>query len=184
MDTSSSIPAQLAAGSATTEQALKIFDSLDPVSVESMLGNWRGEGFHTGHIMDGLLENYHWYGKRYDSAEHAHPLVFATPGGGRLCVNPTLMGPALALANRSAVLNREWLGRAFQYCLPLFATRKPRARLRMTEYRGKVSATMVYDSLPINDVFRRIDDNTVFGVMDFRGMRQPFFFILRRELAG
>ena len=33
----------------------------------------------------------------------------------------------------------------------------PLARLRMTEYRGVVSATMIYDSLPLNDVFRKVD---------------------------
>jgi hypothetical protein len=26
----------------------------------------------------------------------------------------------------------------------------------MTEYRGVVSATMIYDALPINDVFRKV----------------------------
>jgi hypothetical protein len=51
----------------------------------------------------------------------------------------------------------------------------------MTTYRGKSSATMIYDQLPINDVFRKIDQDAVFGVMDFKGMKSPFFFILRRE---
>ena len=52
---------------------------------------------------------------------------------------------------------------------------------RMTEYRGVVSATMIYDSLPINDIFRKVDDDTVLGVMDLRFTPQPFFFILLRE---
>ena len=51
----------------------------------------------------------------------------------------------------------------------------------MIEYRGKVSAAMQYDNLPINDIFHRIDDRTVLGVMDLKGMRQPFFFLLERE---
>ncbi len=51
----------------------------------------------------------------------------------------------------------------------------------MTSYRGKSSATMIYDQLPINDVFRKIDQDAVFGVMDLKGMKSPFFFILRRE---
>ena len=54
----------------------------------------------------------------------------------------------------------------------------------MTTYRGKSSATMIYDQLPINDVFRKIDQDAVFGVMDFKGMKSPFFFILRREHEG
>jgi hypothetical protein len=40
---------------------------------------------------------------------------------------------------------------------------------------------MIYDDLPINDVFRKVDNNTVLGVMDLKGMEQPFFFVLRRE---
>jgi hypothetical protein len=44
----------------------------------------------------------------------------------------------------------------------------------MTEYRGVVSATMIYDALPINDVFRKVEDGTVLGAMDFRLIRQPF----------
>jgi hypothetical protein len=60
-------------------------------------------------------------------------------------------------------------------------TWKPRARLRMMEYRGVVTATMSYDALPINDHFRRVDADTVIGVMDFRTIDRPFVFVLRRE---
>jgi hypothetical protein len=49
------------------------------------------------------------------------------------------------------------------------------------EYRGKVSATMIYDYLPINDTFRKVDDNTVLGIMDDKQSSQPFFFILKRD---
>ena len=34
---------------------------------------------------------------------------------------------------------------------------------------------------PIVDVFRRLDAHTLLGVMDARGISQPFFFTLRRE---
>ena len=40
---------------------------------------------------------------------------------------------------------------------------------------------MIYDSLPINDVFRKVDDHTVLGLMDLKGMKDPFFFVLTRE---
>jgi hypothetical protein len=26
-----------------------------------------------------------------------------------------------------------------------------------------------------------VDDNTVLGIMDLKGMKQPFFFVLRRD---
>jgi hypothetical protein len=48
------------------------------------------------------------------------------------------------------------------------------------EHRGVVSATMVYDQLPILDCFRRIDEGTILGVMDLKGMARPFFFSLSR----
>ncbi len=43
---------------------------------------------------------------------------------------------------------------------------------------------MIYDQLPMNDVFRKIDQDAVFGVADLTGMKSPFFFILRREHGG
>jgi Domain of unknown function (DUF4334) len=35
---------------------------------------------------------------------------------------------------------------------------------------GVVTATMSYDALPINDHFRRVDADTVIGVMDVRSI--------------
>ena len=41
---------------------------------------------------------------------------------------------------------------------------------------------MIDDQLPIQDVFRRIDDDAVLALMDRKGMKDPFFFLLRRQL--
>jgi hypothetical protein len=100
-------------------------------------------------------------------------------GGEIISVNPALM--PIGLLNNPAVPRGPLVGRLFQLGLPLLRTRRSRARLRMTEYRGKQSATMIYDDQPINDVFRRVDADTVLGLMDMKGMAQPFFFLLRRE---
>ncbi|MCA9716303.1 MAG: DUF4334 domain-containing protein [Myxococcales bacterium] len=54
------------------------------------------------------------------------------------------------------------------------------ASLRMVQYRGPATATMIYDKHPIFDHFRRIDDDTVLGVMDRKGDAAPLFFFLRR----
>ena len=51
----------------------------------------------------------------------------------------------------------------------------------MTEFRGKVSATMLYDAKAINDVFRKIDADSVFGLMDRKGDKKPYFFKLMKE---
>lgn len=177
-----SIFERLSEGSAKTDEALVIFDSLEPVDVGFMIGDWKGEGFHTDHPMDGLLEAYHWYGKRFESQEDVHPLVFTTLGGGLACVNPAFMGLSLGLMGRVRMPRSTSIWRLFQVAMPLLTTSKSRARLRMTSYRGKTSATMIYDQLPINDVFHKIDENSVLGIMDLKGMKKPFFFILRREL--
>ncbi len=63
----------------------------------------------------------------------------------------------------------------------LSQTRKARARLRTTRYRGTDTATMMYDQLPINDVFRRISDDAVIGAMDLKGSPAPYFFVVRRD---
>ena len=55
------------------------------------------------------------------------------------------------------------------------------ASLRMVEYRGVVTATMVYDKQPIFDHFRKIDDDTMVGAMDRKGEAAPLLFVLRRR---
>lgn len=179
----SAVPSLTAAqaGPMTTDAALALFDSLAPVDTAFMLGAWRGAGFPTQHPLDGVLEAYHWHGKRFESTEDVHPLVFDTAGGNTTSVNPVAFMPALRFFGTGPLPRSAAVGRIFQLCLPLFATRRSRARLRMTEYRGKESATMIYDALPINDVFRKLDGNTVLGVMDLKGMARPFFFVLHRE---
>lgn len=168
----------------TTEEALAYYDSLPVVATEFMLGNWQGEGFVTNHAMDGLLEAYHWHGKRFDGVEDVHPLVINTLSGKKTQLNPKFMGPFLGLMIRYRLPKWPILGKLFQLFLPLLSTSKSKARLRMTEFRGVSTATMSYDQLPINDVFRKVDDNTVLGVMDLKGMSQPFFFVLRREQSS
>lgn len=64
---------------------------------------------------------------------------------------------------------------------PALRTHAPTARLREVEYRGVTSAGMIYDHLPIIDHFRRADEHTLLGVMDLRGLAEPYFFVLRRE---
>jgi hypothetical protein len=63
----------------------------------------------------------------------------------------------------------------------LLGTTSPKARLRTTRYRGVDTATMIYDQLPINDVFRALHDDAVLGAMDLRGFTTPYFFVLKRD---
>jgi hypothetical protein len=172
-------PNSTAHSATASERALAYFDSLEPASVEFMLGKWRGEGVPTDHPMDGMLENFNWHGKEFVSADHVHPLVFKRHDGMLVKLNPQWM--PMKYARNTAFSRQEWFRKLFDLGTRVMQTQASKARLRMTEYRGKSSATMIYDDLPINDVFRKIDDNTVLGVMDLKGMRQPFFFKLSRE---
>jgi hypothetical protein len=70
---------------------------------------------------------------------------------------------------------------AFGRLRPLLYTNEPKARLRTIEHRGVSTAAMVYDALPIIDVFRRIGPDVVLGAMDMRGLPAPFFFLLERD---
>jgi len=164
--------------SSTLAQALARFDALPAVTTLDMLGEWRGFGEHTGHEMDGLLEAYGWYGKRFDSEEAVHPLLFRRSDGTRYAVDPRRI--PLGLAPYHALTRNAVATALFRVATPLLRTTAPRARLRAVTYRGVTTAAMVYDHLPIIDCFRRIDHRTMLGLMDMRGAA-PFFFRLERD---
>lgn len=168
------------AGQASTAEALALFDSLEGVDLNFMFGRWQGSGLQTGHQMDGLLEHFNWYGKAFHDADHVDPLLFGSSESVHR-LNPGLV--PMSLATKFTFPKNTLTRLLFLIVSPLLRTRQSRARIRMTEYRGKLSATMVYDQLPINDVFRKVDGNTLLGVMDLKGVAQPFFFVLRREAA-
>lgn len=160
-------------------ELLALFDSLEPATLELMYGTWKGEEFITGHFLEGALAASGWYGKQFVSPEEVHPLLYYT---NRKRNKTFAMNPALAifkpwflkLAKSSIAPLIVMLTR------PFASTRNYKARLRMLEYRGKSSATMIYDQHPINDVFRKVDERTLLGLMDMRQMDTPYFFILRK----
>ena len=55
------------------------------------------------------------------------------------------------------------------------------AVLRRVEFRGEVSAAMIYDRRPIIDHFRWIDDDAVMGIMDEKGKIEVYFYLEREE---
>src|SRR5206468_2507045 len=129
----------------------------------------------------GALDAYGWHGKRFDSAEDVHPLVFRAFGGRLVHLDPSRVIFGVPLLMRFPVLKSAPVAAAVRAMLPLLSTRRSRARLRMMAHGGRVTAALVYDSVPIIDVFRRLDADTVLGLMDMKGMQQPFFFVLQRE---
>lgn len=164
-----------------TAQALSLFDSLPATTEAELLGSWRGDEVPSEHPFAGLLTTCHWHGKRFDSAEQVHPLIFETNCGRLVSVEPRLVMPALNWVDRLPALRSAAMGRIFQRLVPLLAASGGRARLRRIEHRGVLTAAMLYDHLPIVDVFRRLDTRTLLGLMDLKGMEQPYCFLLRRE---
>ena len=165
-------------GKATTEEALTLFDQLDPVTLGFMQGRWQGNGFHTGHPMDGLLEATNWYGKEFVNPDCVHPLLFRNGNGAIFKVAPSRLMMDLAL--RLPFLKTASMKPFYTLFSSLQKTEQSQARLRMMEHRNQVSATMIYDNLPIHDIFRKVDEDTVLGLMDYKELLQPFFFVLRR----
>ncbi len=163
--------------SMSTKEALEICDALPIVEIETIIGRWRGTGISTSHPLDGLLEAFGWYGKEFIDRDHVHPLLFSDNEGKLFALDPQRLPFSIG-----QYLPRIKLGRqALVAARSVLQTRKTKARVRMIEYRGKVSASMMYDNLPIYDIFRLIDQNTLLGVMDLKGMEQPFFFKLHRD---
>lgn len=180
METLESYQSILESGQTTTNRALQWFDSLDVVNLDFMVGRWQGSGIQTNHPMDGFLEASDWYGKEFVDPETVHPLLFLGTQGKiiKVAPNPIAMNWILKMP----MLKKPSLKPLLRLTNSLLETQTSQARLRMMEYRGKVSATMIYDYLPINDTFRKIDENTVLGIMDYKLVKQPFFFILKRCL--
>ena len=58
------------------------------------------------------------------------------------------------------------------------------ASLWLEDFRGEVTATMVYDGQPVHDHFKKIDDDAVMGIMNGKGVRDNgkyYYFYLERE---
>ena len=180
MNTLEKLNTTLENGGASTEEALKFFDELESVNLEFMIGRWQGYEFPTNHPMDGLLKASGWYGKEFVDAEFVHPLLFSDGNNNIFKVEPSPIAMNLGLSLSG--LKNKAMKPILTLMNLMLKTEKSQARIRMMEYRQKVSATMIYDNLPINDIFRKIDDNTVLGLMDFKGVPQPFFFVLKRDM--
>ncbi|MFI8348136.1 DUF4334 domain-containing protein [Streptomyces sp. NPDC085596] len=166
----------------TTAEALDVFDASGTVEPDFMFGTWHGAELPTGHPMDGLLGGSGWWGKQFVDAETVHPLLFPSPDGKSLwAFDPAKAFLGLGLTQKLPVLRNRSLVAPISSLRPVLRTRSPKARLRTTRHRGRDTATMIYDQVPVNDVFRRLFDDAVIGLMDMRGLRSPYFFVLRRD---
>lgn len=160
-------------------EVMAYFDTLPAVSLDEMLGVWEGKGIPTGHPLDGLLERYHWFGKDFKSTESIHPLLFTKKDGGIYAANPGWL-PISLLQKYPRAFHHPYTISIFKTLGFLLQTRKHKARMRLMDFRGVVTATLIYDNQPIQDIFRRVDANTLIGIMDLKGDSQYYCFMLQR----
>jgi len=128
-----------------------LWGSLEPATVDFMIGEWKGGEFATGHRANGSLAKINWFGKTFNSATDAQPLVCLDADGNKYSNVERMNGEA---------------------------------SLWLEEFRGEVTATMVYDGAPVHDHFKKIDDDAVMGIMNGKGVRDNgkyYYFYLERE---
>ena len=112
------------------------WDTLQPATIDFMIGEWKGGEFDTGHRANGFMKRLNWFGKTFLSASDAKPLVCLDAEGNKF-------------SNTEAM--------------------KGEASLWLEEFRGEVTASMVYDGAPVHDHFKKVDDNAVMGIMNGKG---------------
>jgi Domain of unknown function (DUF4334)/GXWXG protein len=122
--------------------------TLEPATIDFMIGEWIGGEFDTDHRENGTLALINWFGKTFNSATDAKPLICLDADGNKY----------------SNTENGE-------------------GSLWMEEFRGEVTATMVFDGQPVHDHFKKIDENAVMGIMDGKNAldngRYAYFYLER-----
>lgn len=129
----------------------EIWAALPTVTVDEILGDWRGGELPSGHPMDGQLAVVGWHGKWFRSWHDVAPMVCRDADG-------------------NLYSNKE-IG-------------KGEASLWEVAFRGEVTASMVYDGQPVIDHFKRVDDDTLMGIMNGKTSLvrdRHFYFYLQRD---
>lgn len=160
----------IAKGKVTPEEATALFDSLETIPTEFLLGEWKGGELATGHPSDGRLASSGWYGKTFRAVNDVDPLRYTAKAGGTFAGDPVKCVTSPTLRDACITDHQEEA-----------ETKQPGARLRVVEFRGKTSAAMVYNNLPIIDHFRKVDEDTVLGAMDVPTPGPNYFFYLQRQ---
>lgn len=161
------------------DELIECYDSLPPIAIDQMIGRWRGESVPSGHVLDGVLERFGWYGKEFISVNEVHPLVHTTGSGERFFVTPSRI--PFRLLMRFPKLSSLIPPKLFFSCRKILTTTKSGAHLELGDFRHVVSAAMVYNKLPIRDHFREVDSSTVLGCMETPLSERLFFFLLKRD---
>ena len=157
----------------------KWFQTLQPLRPPEMVGLWRGIGIPADHPLDGVLENLQWFGKRFHADMRADALLFQWRAGRLVAINPAYF--PIGTAIRFAPFGRTAIARnCFSHLQKTVRARATTASLALRGSDAEETAAMVYDSQPIIDYFRRIDDSEIAGMMCVEGDNRRYFFRLRK----
>jgi hypothetical protein len=155
------------------------FQGLPPVEPREMIGLWTGRGIPSGHPLDGVLENLGWFGKRFSAQMRADALLFRGGEKRLVAIDPAWI--PLRLALRFHKLGRTRTASSlFSYLLRRLRAKGSVASLKALPFHGVTSAAMAYDTQPIVDHFRKVDDIRVMGAMAIEGEDRVYFFELER----
>lgn len=112
-----------------------------------------------------------WRGSAFDTGHPAHLLLTSLSWHGKRFHSLDRVDPIVCRGeDGELVANKE--------------AAKGGASLWPVEFRGEVTATMVYDGQPILDHFKRIDADTLMGIMNGKGVLHEgahYYFALERE---
>lgn len=68
--------------------------TLEPASIDDMIGEWKGGEFNTGHRANGFMIRLNWFGKTFNSATDAKPLVCLDADGNKFSNVEAMNGEA------------------------------------------------------------------------------------------
>lgn len=161
------------------ENAFETFRNLPPVETIELIGLWKGRGIATGHPLDGILENLGWFGKRFTLDLRADALLFQSAERRLTALDPSRIPMGLVLRLNGFGKTRV-ASNLFSYLRQRLVAHGPVATLKPLELDGVTSAALVYDRKPIIDHLRRIDTDTMMGMMVMKGEERRYFFRLER----
>jgi hypothetical protein len=114
-----------------------------------------------------------WRGDDFATGHPLHEALVASRWHGKRFDSQSDVKPLICRADDGSLFSNVELG-------------KGEATLWNIEFRGEVTATMVYDGQPVFDHFKKVDENTLMGIMNpkpelAKAMGGLYYFLLERE---
>lgn len=112
-----------------------------------------------------------WAGSDFETDHPVHGMLAASGWHGKRFDSVKVAHPLICRAEDGSLFSNEELGRGL-------------ASLWDIEFRDEVTAAMVYDGQPVIDHFKAVDERTLLGVMNGKGVRHAgrhYYFVLERE---